>query len=812
MSKQTLEGQIPAPAGKIGFVEAQIRFICRHAWAVVLVMAIATAAVLPLVSKLKLRANFMDLLPADYPSIKALKELNSHVGGTSFLIGVIESPDETTAREAAQRFIQKAGSFKQIEYVDNRTNSPLFERNKLLFLKLESLQSLRQKIQDLISYQRRKNNPFFVDLLNEEAPVIDMKSLELEEKVYKIGGFAVKEKDSFMQVVLLKPKHPVSDFVHSRLLFDEVEAGFEEVRREFSKPVTLGLTGSYRTRYQEFFTIKHDLRVTGIIATVLLVLINVIGFRNLRSLVYAYLPLSVGVIWTWAFTEVSIGYLNLITAFLAAILFGMGGDYTFHILTSFEDDYRETGDVEKALIMTYKDLWIPLWSSMSTTAVVFYAMTFTKFEGFRHFGIIAGVGIFISFLIVLVLEPALIVLIEKYFPLRRKPLKDRVKVSRWGIRVTVILGILFSLFSLSQISRVKFNYNFTDLQPRNGEAMILAERIGEHFGVHLNPVVFMTPDRQTASQLAGEINRYIGTHPETLFHFASSLTLHVPRQQEEKIGVLKEIGQVLSSQERILGKLDGPMREKVESLRAHLDAAPYGIEDLPGGLKGQYEGKDGKISAVFIYPAVRILNGEYGKRFVKEARAFPVPPGVKLAGEPVIYADILNLIASDVPVALLVSTLVVFVLVFWHFKRLDHVLWVHVPFLVGVLWMIGMMGAAGVKFNFFNMVIVPSILGVGIDNGIYIFDRYTHRRTENFFETMHKSIKGVLLSSATNIAAFCSLMFSTHNGMASIGALGFFGFLSCLLASVFFVPALIEWFELRYAHLFRRNENSESRP
>ena len=118
-----------------------------------------------------------------------------------------------------------------------------------------------------------------------------------------------------------------------------------------------------------------------------------------------------GTIGIWAFTQVSIGYLNLITAFLAAILFGMGGDYTFHILVSFEEDLRETGSVQKALEMTFGELWHPLWSSMWTTAVVFYAMIISQFEGFRHFGIIAGIGIVISFVLVLFIQPSLILLV-----------------------------------------------------------------------------------------------------------------------------------------------------------------------------------------------------------------------------------------------------------------------------------------------------------------------------------------------------------------------------------------------------------------
>ncbi len=794
---------------KFDFVQAKAQFICKYPLQIVVAFLIATALLIPVAARLKLHANFLDLLPPKHPSIVNLKELMSHVGGTSFLIAIIESPDEQTSVDATNKFSQRAAAFKQVEYVDNRTNIPEFENRKLLFLKLDSVSKLKKEVDDLVGFYRRKNNPFYLDLLDEKAPTIDTNSFELEEKVSKIGGFSAKEKDSYMQVVLLKPKHPVSDFTRTKQLFEETAQAFAEIKKEFKHPVTLGLTGPYRTRYEEYKTITNDLQRTGLVATFLLILINVVAFRNFRSIIYAYLPLAMGTVWIWAFTEVSIGYLNLITAFLAAILFGMGGDYTFHILVSFEEDFRLTGDAVKAIQKTYAELWNPLWSSMWTTAVVFYAMIISQFEGFRHFGIIAGIGIVISFVIVLIVQPSLIVLGEKYFPKKRKPLKEGVNLSKKTIYGIIIVGLLFSAYSIFQIPYAKFDYDFKDLQAKDDDSIELAEKIGSHFGVHLTPVVFMTPSREVAAKLVNEINHSIETNPKTLFDFAAAVTSHVPRQQQEKIQVLGEIKTLLSKYQPLINKQDAEVRDKIEKLQRQLEPQPFGLNDLPAGVQNQYEGKDHQISAVFVYPNTRIFNGKVAKQFVQEARDFPKPETVKVAGEAVIYADILSLIEHDAPIALGISTIVVFLLVLIHFRRLDHTLWVHAPLAIGGLWMIGMMGAGKLQFNFFNMVIIPSILGVGIDNGIYIFDRYKERSSENFFESMRKSLKGVVLSSATNISGFASIMFAAHQGMGSLGKLGVFGFLGCLLSSVFFIPALIEFFELKYSHLFRRNNPPE---
>lgn len=799
------KGRLARRALRKKLVADLARFITGHSGAILIFFSLATLALVPFAAKLKLHANFLDLLPETHPSIQNLNELTAHVGGTSFMISVIESPDEQTAVDAAKRFGQAAASFKHVEYVDVRTESPEIANRKLLFLDLKSTEKLKQNVQNLMGHYRRANNPFYVDLLDEEPPQLE-EGLELEEKISKIGGFSGKTRDSFMQILLIKPKHPLSDFIKSQELFQEAEKSFDEIKKEFKNPVTLGITGPYRTRFQEYQTIKKDLRTTGILAAVLLVLINLVAFRNLRSMVYTFLPLAIGTIWIWAFTQVSIGYLNIITAFLAAILFGMGGDFTFHILVSYEEDLAVTGDPKKAMEMTFTDLWKPLWSSMWTTAVVFYAMVFSDFNGFRHFGIIAGVGILISFVLVLFIQPSLIVFLETRFPVKRgMPLKI-FSPSKRLLCVIIGAGILFTGYSLTQVPHARFNYNFMDLQSKEDDSTALAEKISSYFGIQVTPVVFMAPTRAAAAQLAADINRYIPTNPKTVFDFAASISSHVPAKQEEKIKVLAEIEQSLVKYRPMIQKLDPDQRKKIEDLQAQLHPTVMTHEDIPAGIINQYEGEKREMSAVFLYPSVRILDGEQGKKFVKEARSLKVPPGVKMAGEPVIYADILNAIEKDTPIALGVSTLVVFLLVLLHFRRFDHALWVHAPLAIGILWMIGMMSLGHLKLNFFNMVIVPAILGVGIDNGIYIFDRYRARRNEKFFESMKKSLKGVVLSSATNLAAFASIMFASHQGMASMGKLGFFGFLACLLSSVLFIPALIELYESKNARLFEHGD------
>ena len=266
---------------------------------------------------------------------------------------------------------------------------------------------------------------------------------------------------------------------------------------------------------------------------------------------------------------------------------------------------------------------------------------------------------------------------------------------------------------------------------------------------------------------------------------------------------MQEMETWLEKQDRLIQELDPKLRDKISDFRKQLHAAPFTVADIPEGLRQQYEGKMGSVSIVYVYPNMSILDGQAAKRFIQEIRNLKLPDGVVPAGEPVVYVDILTLLERDTPRAMLISFGDVILLLLIHFRRPGHVLWVLAPVLFGFLWLAGLADIVGFKFNYMNVAILPSILGVGIDNGIYIFDRYKREGKSTLVDIMQKTGKAVLLASLTTMAAFASLLCARHRGMASLGELGFLGFASCLATSVIFIPALIEFFELKYWRPFQ---------
>ena len=93
-------------------------------------------------------------------------------------------------------------------------------------------------------------------------------------------------------------------------------------------------------------------------------------------------------------------------------------------------------------------------------------------------------------------------------------------------------------------------------------------------------------------------------------------------------------------------------------------------------------------------------------------------------------------------------------------------------------------------FNMSNVVVMPLILGLGVDSGIHVFMRFRH--DGSLADAMGSSTpRAVVISALTTLAAFGSLTLSSHRGIQSLGLLLTFSVICLIYCTVVVLPALI---------------------
>ena len=232
-------------------------------------------------------------------------------------------------------------------------------------------------------------------------------------------------------------------------------------------------------------------------------------------------------------------------------------------------------------------------------------------------------------------------------------------------------------------------------------------------------------------------------------------------------------------------RLTGGLPHRLALLSRSLDAEEVTIESLPPRLRERWIAGDGRYR-LEIHPGGNLDLRPALVRFIDDVqRIAPAATGTPLvqmkSGESVAAAFVQALGCALVLVA------AVLVLVSRH-KR--DALLVMGPLLLAGALTVAAMVALGIPFNFANVIALPLLLGIGVDNGIHMVRRARGAAGPGGVLAT-STARAVLTSALTTICGFGSLVFSTHPGMASMGAVLSIGLAATLACTLVVLPAIM---------------------
>ncbi|MDH4283091.1 MAG: MMPL family transporter, partial [Myxococcales bacterium] len=277
-----------------------------------------------------------------------------------------------------------------------------------------------------------------------------------------------------------------------------------------------------------------------------------------------------------------------------------------------------------------------------------------------------------------------------------------------------------------------------------------------------------------------------------------SLFEFLPKDASEKLPLLREIRQLCID-----------IREDVEdedTLRKIDENIPpenidvLSLADLPDEVALRFAEKDGtrgRIMVVEQVPDASIWDGRYLVRWAEGLRTLRMSDGSRppLAGRAPVFADMISAVYNDMPKAIGAAFLATVVLVLASFRRRRDSLLSLMALLLGILWMAGTMAGLGMKLNFLNFVAFPITFGNGVDYSINVLRRYDLERKAGNEDPILSAVRlsggAVVLCSLTTIVGYTSLYVSANQAMNSFGLAMGISEVTCLLAAVLTMPAVM---------------------
>ena len=84
------------------------------------------------------------------------------------------------------------------------------------------------------------------------------------------------------------------------------------------------------------------------------------------------------------------------------------------------------------------------------------------------------------------------------------------------------------------------------------------------------------------------------------------------------------------------------------------------------------------------------------------------------------------------------------------------------------------LGVYHVRFSLYNIPILPAILGIGVDNGVYLTDRIRrlHGEPGGLASALGGTGAAILAATATTVMGFAAFMVADNGGLRGTGKLG----------------------------------------
>lgn len=613
--------------------------------------------------------------------------------------------------------------------------------------------------------------------------------------------------DGTALLFFVRPIAAAFDIAFSERLMQQVREAEAEARRVAGVDgLRVRYTGSYVYALEDAATLKGDLARYVILALVGVLVVFHLGYRNLRILPFVTYPLVVTTLVTFAVSLLLFDQLNAVSLSFAAILYGLSIDTGIHFYTRFIEEGRNRQSRVDRVGSTLGGLGRANVVGSATTAVVFFLLGLSCLSAVRQLGVLAGLGMLLTSLQFFVLYPALAFWLsppaaESLRSLDTPRLAALARTATAHARLVALAAGVAAVGLLLAASHVPLDVALTHLRPRHSEAARVQEEVETRFGRRGGGGAILVRRNTLEEALAdaeGIADRLYAYEEEGTLVSVRSVEAILPSQARQRARLqlyvtLPRAAAVRSMRKALVeqGFVTDPFEKAFAELENTRDRVVR-FEDeelLPlRFLIDRYvriRGGDATV-AIYVQPAAPAGWLEFAERL----RADLSSVRFQVAARALLEQQLENVLGREITLFFILAILSNAVLLCLTFRSVGLMAAILAPVLLATIGVFAFMFGTGTALNPVNLVIIPLIFGIGVDDGVYVAARV--REVGDIAESIRLAGRALVMTSLTTIAGFGFLGISEYPPLATMGRLVTLGLLFCLLLSVTLLPALLK--------------------
>jgi predicted RND superfamily exporter protein len=604
------------------------------------------------------------------------------------------------------------------------------------------------------------------------------------------------------------------------------------------------LTGYPVTAHDEVQAIESSGKRLTLAALIIIVILMRLVLGSLRSVFYAVTVLLLSLLWVLGLTRLIFGEMNTVTMIMGMVLIGLGIDFCIHWQNHHRQGMAEGLKGTTLARHVFETASPPILAGAVTTAGAFLCVLIMDVPSLQEFSILSACGVLLTALAVLFVMPVLVPEGAGTSAAPNRVAESIVTVARTSIRhprrvVVTFLGLV--LVSGLLMKNLESEYNYSRLQIGGLPSYKLKQEIIQRFDLSSDILVQRVTGVESSARIDGDLT----AHPqvarvESISDYLISGVEHQARATRiaELVGRLDgtpahqyEMEELVDLRQELLQSRRGVSRfEKTESeqedfdrfgralrrviaavddqnlavlndfnsdlrrafrdeIARRADTGTIEISDLPPQVQAGFATSEPGVFLQYIFPTGNL----WEKEPAEEMEAVLVEHAPAAVGLSRISYRLMDLMMGQGRRMAVMALAVVLVALRIVLKKWSLAIMAAVPLVLGGVLTAGTLSLMGVRINFYNLVGVPILLGIGIDDGVHLINAYRRQSAPDPLKAVHETGSAILLTSLTSMVGFGCLSFYQHPGMATLGVFLFVGVGWCLVATLMLLPVLLAW-------------------
>ena len=729
---------------------------------------------------LELSYDFAKVVPANDSDLLYFKKFTETFGedGNLMVVGVMDST------------VYEPLNFKRFKFMSD------YIENIPGVTGLVSLTNLNRLEKDVVN-KTFTAVPIFTNIPSDQVQLDSLLNIALQQRVF--SEQLVNRKNGAM-LILVALDSEVLQSERRQTVVDDVMHAVDI----YSDGTGIQLHVGGLPYLRSFLTskVREELNLFLMLSALVTAIILFIFFRSWNAVVFPMIVIGVMVIWTMG-TLSLFGYkITLLTGLLGPIIVVIGIPNSIYLLNKYHQEYERHGMKMLALSRVIRKIGIVTLITNFTTAVGFGVLAFTDIAILKEFGIVAGINILATFLVSIILIPAVFSYLPAPSPSQLKHLNlkglDRILTGldllvhrqKYSIIVVSLVIVAISIIGLSRLSSVSYMADDIPNGSRVWKDLLFFQ---ENFhGVMPLELVIDTGKKKGSSKLnflrkVASFEDYLAEHQDISSAISIIGFIKTARQafynnnpsfydlpNKHDLGFLQRY---LRNQQENRELFSSLVDSTGQQIRVSMKVADIGSNRMDSLIQNHLKPKidelfgDSEVNATFTGTTLLFIKGN--KYLVENLR--------------------ISLILAFVIIALIMAAL------FANFKMILISL---IPNIVPLIITAGVMGYFNIPLKPSTALIFSIAFGISVDDSIHFLAKYRQELFgNNFFVpvAISKSIRetgpSMMYTSIVLFAGFVIFAGSEFGGTVALGLLASATLIIAMFTNLILLPALLLIFD-----------------